>query len=246
MKNSKEKGITLIALVITIIILLILAGISIASLTGSGLFGRAKDAKQKSENGQEKENITLSEYENELDKYTSGSKTYKAYNIGDEVTVGNEKFYVIKTSGTNEEKVTLLAAKNIDTNTMKQSENANQIAFSSTDYWGSVSPDLDLNNYQSESIVETDAIEIAKTYGGEKGGIGRLITIEEIYEITGLSSTGKISSPDWIITTNYWSSALKNGHILAILNKEVASMSWYMGGVVGVRPVIEISKSSIQ
>ena len=129
---------------------------------------------------------------------------------------------------------------------MKQSENANKIAFSSTDYWGSVSPDLDLNNYQSESIVETDAIEIAKTYGGEKGGIGRLITIEEIYEITGLSSIGKISSPDWIITTNYWSSALKNGHILAILNKEVASMSWYMGGTVGVRPVIEISKSSIQ
>ena len=75
MKNSKEKGITLSALVITIIILLILAGISIASLTGSGLFGRAKDAKQKSENGQEKENITLSEYENELDKYMSGTET---------------------------------------------------------------------------------------------------------------------------------------------------------------------------
>lgn len=36
MKNSKkqEKGITLIALIVTIIVLLILAGISIAMLTG--------------------------------------------------------------------------------------------------------------------------------------------------------------------------------------------------------------------
>ena len=46
MKNkNNQKGITLIALVITIIILLILAGISIAALTNTGLFEKAKDAK---------------------------------------------------------------------------------------------------------------------------------------------------------------------------------------------------------
>ena len=33
-KTRKEKGITLVALVVTIVILLILAGITIASLTG--------------------------------------------------------------------------------------------------------------------------------------------------------------------------------------------------------------------
>ena len=33
-KGKKEKGITLIALVITIIVLLILAGVTIATLTG--------------------------------------------------------------------------------------------------------------------------------------------------------------------------------------------------------------------
>lgn len=33
-KNMRNKGITLIALVITIIVLLILAGVSIATLTG--------------------------------------------------------------------------------------------------------------------------------------------------------------------------------------------------------------------
>ena len=35
LKNKKQQGITLIALVITIIVLLILAGVSIAMLTGN-------------------------------------------------------------------------------------------------------------------------------------------------------------------------------------------------------------------
>ena len=43
--KKQNKGITLVALVITIIILLILAGISISALTGSGLFQKAGDAK---------------------------------------------------------------------------------------------------------------------------------------------------------------------------------------------------------
>ena len=42
---KKQNGITLVALVITIIILLILAGITIASLSNTGLFGQANRAK---------------------------------------------------------------------------------------------------------------------------------------------------------------------------------------------------------
>lgn len=45
-----QKGITLIALVITIIVLLILAGVSIATLTGeNGILTRAQDAKEQTE-----------------------------------------------------------------------------------------------------------------------------------------------------------------------------------------------------
>ena len=45
MKRSKQKGITLIALVITIIVLLILAAVSIATLTGqNGILSRADEA----------------------------------------------------------------------------------------------------------------------------------------------------------------------------------------------------------
>lgn len=56
--ESKNKGITLIALVITIIILLILAGISIEAITGdNGLFSRAKEAKIQTEIATIKEQI---------------------------------------------------------------------------------------------------------------------------------------------------------------------------------------------
>ena len=60
-KVLKEKsGITLIALVITIIVLLILAGVSIAMLTGdNGILTQATEAKEKNTIGGEKEQISL-------------------------------------------------------------------------------------------------------------------------------------------------------------------------------------------
>ena len=58
--TKKEKGITLIALVITIIVLLILAGVSIAMLTGdNGILTQAKEAKEANIAGTEKEQIKL-------------------------------------------------------------------------------------------------------------------------------------------------------------------------------------------
>ena len=58
--TKKEKGITLIALVITIIVLLILAAVSIATLTGeNGILTRANDAKEQTEVADEKEAIQL-------------------------------------------------------------------------------------------------------------------------------------------------------------------------------------------
>ena len=60
---KEQKVITLVALVITIIILLILAGISIATLSGdNGLFTRAQQAKNETINGQERENKALDSY----------------------------------------------------------------------------------------------------------------------------------------------------------------------------------------
>ena len=71
-KENKDKGITLVALVITIIILLILATISIQSLTNTGLFAKAQEAKEKTQNAEENQARILNEYEDELNKYVSG------------------------------------------------------------------------------------------------------------------------------------------------------------------------------
>jgi len=65
----QQKGITLVALVITIIVLLILAGISIASLTNSGLFDNARKAEAEYGNAQNKENKVLDDYQQWVENY---------------------------------------------------------------------------------------------------------------------------------------------------------------------------------
>ena len=93
---KKHSGITLIALVITIIVLLILAGVTVVTLTGdNGLITKAYDAENQTEIAKEKEQISLAYttmkleneediekrekiFQSQLDKYTGENKT-KAY-----------------------------------------------------------------------------------------------------------------------------------------------------------------------
>ena len=99
MKNT--KGITLVALVITIIILLILAGISIQTITQTNLFKKAERAKEETEQAQEKENEMLSNYIDSMNEYlpdTLADKVKKReIEIGSYVnyspdTINNEKY----------------------------------------------------------------------------------------------------------------------------------------------------------
>lgn len=69
MKKSKNRGITLVALVVTIILLLILAGVSIQELTQTNLFNQAKNAKNAMKNAQNQENEILSSYKEEINGY---------------------------------------------------------------------------------------------------------------------------------------------------------------------------------
>ena len=69
----KEKGITLIALVITIIVLLILAGVSIAMLTGeNGILTQAQRAKNETEEARVEEENIITDYEDYISQYTNG------------------------------------------------------------------------------------------------------------------------------------------------------------------------------
>ena len=74
--ENKNLGITLVALVITIVILLILAGISISTLTNTGIFQKAKDAKENNRIASIEEQINLWLLNNEMDSY-GNSKDFK-------------------------------------------------------------------------------------------------------------------------------------------------------------------------
>ena len=63
---KKEKAITLIALVITIIVLLILSGIAVAQLSGNNLFENAKLAKEKYQKAREQEDEIIGDYEDAI------------------------------------------------------------------------------------------------------------------------------------------------------------------------------------
>ena len=113
--KRKETGITLIALVITIIVLLILAGVSIAMLTGdNGILTQARNAKEKTEKASELEGIQLAvigsetkdngyldvldekSFKEELEKHFGNEEIYLHPN-GDGsfiITINDRKYYV--------------------------------------------------------------------------------------------------------------------------------------------------------
>ena len=74
-KNFCNQGITLIALIITIIVLLILTGISIATLTGeNGILNKAKQAGKETIEAQIKEEIELAIIEIQTEELPKGKQ----------------------------------------------------------------------------------------------------------------------------------------------------------------------------
>ena len=76
--KSNSKGITLVALVVTIVILLILAGISISTLTNTGIFEKVQEAKRKSEEENKEEQRKIAQMEALINKEKT---TYKGITI---------------------------------------------------------------------------------------------------------------------------------------------------------------------
>lgn len=87
-KLRRNKGITLVALVITIIILLILAGISILTINQTILFKNAKQAKESMINAQNLENRTLSSYENKINTVITGNR--------EQITIDKAEYDLLK------------------------------------------------------------------------------------------------------------------------------------------------------
>ncbi len=115
---QEQKGITLLALAITIIVLLILAGITIGVLTGdNGIINNTKTAKEETEIANEKEilekatveamgknkygNIEETELQNALNQETGDGKA-EAVEVGDEFEVlfkESNRYYIVDKDG---------------------------------------------------------------------------------------------------------------------------------------------------
>ena len=145
MKNTNKRGVTLIALVITIIVLLILTGVAITALIGeNNLITKAKQAKEKSINAEENENVIIDSYEREIGKYTIGTSDEKV----NESEVVSSVNLTIKSIGT----------KSFECEVNAQCNNAEDIA----DYHIYIE---NLNNFKrtvctgKESVINVDNLE---------------------------------------------------------------------------------------
>mgnify|MGYP002704264837 CR=1 FL=1 len=77
MKTKENKGVTLIALAVTIIVMLILAGVTVSTLTGnSGITAKAQLAKKMSKVSSEKEAIQLAVSLAKMEKYLDEDNEY--------------------------------------------------------------------------------------------------------------------------------------------------------------------------
>lgn len=175
------------------------------------------------------------------------------HKVGDEVTYKGEPFYVIADKGSTYE---LLAKYVLNSAATKQENADTDCTFSTTNYWRgetlpNSSPYLNLNTYLAVRNDTGSAVYKANNYAKSLGAIGgRLLTYEEANSL-------KDSYRDIIFVTYgkskcYWLGSGNDANRVwgmngnsGDLNVGLGGYNFYFGYRLGVRPVIEISKSAI-
>lgn len=113
-----QKGITLVALVITIIVMLILAGVTISVVINGGLFDQASNATEETKNGVIKDHITSAIATAQAEIYMPGfNKTAKvvASEIAAEINKAQAGAAAADGTDTNKVKVTFNQLKGYST-----------------------------------------------------------------------------------------------------------------------------------
>ncbi len=114
-KIKQEKGITLIALVVTIVVLLILAGVSVNALFGnSGIIEKAKDAQNKMDQATQNDLDSINELNNWIDGKINGT-------TGGNTTGGDDN------PSTTTTKISTLVGTVVDKNTKAEDAYGNKI-----------------------------------------------------------------------------------------------------------------------
>lgn len=195
-KNKRQSGITLIALTVTIIVLIILAGISVSILTGkNGIINRAKDAKEKYEGESANEESNL----NELDKEWS-NKTNRQGTL--EVIETTEDSIKVKMKADNASEYQF----SLDGSNWTDSQSQCEYTFT-----GLEKVIANADNYKKVSGTQYKVYSKIKFDDGEEGLYGPKIAktrVEAVYDkeyeytdlgseicVTGLKSEGYIENP---------------------------------------------------
>ena len=167
MKNklTNKKGITLIALVITIIVLLILAGLSIIMISNQdGILNRAISVKEKNYNASEEEKVTLAlmaAIDNNGNKdYSNIGKYLKGASFDDGLIKYNENNYLVNEDGT-AKKVTWYVTTNSEGKYVVTNGKGDSIQLGSTVNYDPYTG-VDKNKLEVESKTERNGCEEQK------------------------------------------------------------------------------------
>ena len=157
------------------------------------------------------------------------NKKVPTKSIGDEVTVGGEKFYVLEWDN-NCDTVNLISKYNLNTAGTAQQNAAygtTACAFSSTNYWSSSIKYSPFNLNDFIGYTATDAIGKAKSYGRSKDAVSsRLLSYEEANALR-----AKESSNSKIKTMYRGTANTANGYLNYWLGSAIdASHVWLVDG----------------
>ena len=181
------------------------------------------------------------------------------HQIGDEVTVGGEQFYILEWDN-NCDTVNLISKYNLNTAGTAQQNAAHRTTacvFSSTNYWSNSFTSTPFNLNDFIGYTATDAIGKAKSYGRSKGAVSsRLLSYEEANELrTKESSNAKIktmfrgtaNSADGFL--QYWLGSAFDAYGVWYVFGNYGYLDFINFGDSnsrrGVRPVITVLKSKI-
>lgn len=204
--RKENEGITLIALVITIIVLLILAGITIATLTGdNGILTKTNEAKEQTEIGKEKEIVKLAttavittnnaidkdSLQSELNK-TAGDKKTEVYNYNQKLQVyftDSKRYYEID--------------KNFNIELINVTNGEKRISLKCINSKKEVLKEIEIITLNDNSIIEPPEIE---KYEPSENSFSKTITQDTEIDIlyyyviqkedlvfTGLNSSGNVT-----------------------------------------------------
>lgn len=213
-KTEENTGITLIALIITIIVLLILAGVSIATLTEkNGIINHANEAKVKS---------TISQIKEEIELYKTGE-----YLNGKE---GEEAYPIAKTE--EGQKITIKDMLTEEELSKLPEELKYQMLSMQSENFGNTIPSIDNLDYTKFYKLDTDIIQSTKEYKDKlvifvKGDNYKVIHIDGItYENSKINIIIPLNNeedPKYVATSENVYKLYGNGTVKVIGQKNAMS-----------------------